>query len=61
MLKQLVAGIVVAVMLTGALVAGPFEDGAAVQPSGDDAEGAKWYRLAAEQGHADAQREPHQG
>jgi hypothetical protein len=55
MLKQLVAGGVVAVMLTGAAMAGPFEDALAAYERNDYAEAVKWYRLAADQGDAQAQ------
>jgi hypothetical protein len=55
MLKQLVAGGVVAVMLTGAAMAGPFEDALAAYERSDYAEAVKWFRLAADQGDVQAQ------
>jgi uncharacterized protein len=55
MLKQLIAGSVIAVMLTGAAIAGPYEDGLAAYKRNDYAEAVKWFRLAAEQGVAQAQ------
>jgi hypothetical protein len=59
MLKRILAGVVLALLLTGGAVAGPFQDGFtkgfAAIVRGDLAEAAKWFRLAAEQGHASAQ------
>jgi uncharacterized protein len=55
MLRQLVAGFVVAVMLTGAAVAGPLEDGLAAYVRGDYAEALRLWRPLADQGHAAAQ------
>ncbi len=55
MLKQFVAGVAVAVMLTGVAVAGPFEDGVAAYKRGDYATALRLWRPLAEQGDADAQ------
>jgi uncharacterized protein len=55
MLKRVLAGLVVAILLSGAAVAGPFEDGNTAYQRVDYAQAVKWYRLAADQGHASAQ------
>ena len=55
MLKQLVAGVVVAVMLTGATVAGSLEDGLAAYLRGDYAEALRLWKPLADQGDAAAQ------
>ncbi len=56
MLKRVFAGLVVAILLVGgAAVAGPFEDGNAAIKSGDYAQAVKWFRLGADQGYAYAQ------
>ena len=47
-------GLVLALMLTGGAAAGPFEDGLAADDRGDYATAARLYRLAAEQGAAEA-------
>jgi uncharacterized protein len=47
-------GLVLALMLTGGAAAGPFEDGLAADDRGDYATAARLYRLAAEQGVAEA-------
>ncbi len=41
--------------LAGTAVAGPFEDAISAYERGDYDEAARWYRRAAEQGHADGQ------
>lgn len=60
MLRMFLTAVVVVIGLT---VSGPataqdfdFEKGVAAFTHGDYAEGARWMKLAAEQGHADAQR-----
>ena len=55
MLKQFVAGVAVAVMLTGVAVAGPFEDGVAAYDRGDYATALRLWRPLAEEGNPDAQ------
>ena len=55
MLKRVFRGLVVAMLLVGVAVAGPFEDGNAALESGDYVQASKWYRLAADQGNAYAQ------
>ena len=55
MLKRIIAGVAVAVVLAGAVVAGPLEDGDAAYVGGDHTKAAKLYRLAADQGNAAAQ------
>ena len=55
MLKRVFRGLVVAMLLVGVAVAGPFEDGNAALESGDYVQASKWYRLAADQGYAYAQ------
>ena len=55
MLKQLVAGVVVAVLLTGAAVAGSLEDGLAAYLRGDYAEALRLWKPLADQGDAAAQ------
>lgn len=55
MLKQIVAGVVVAVMLAGAAGAGPLEDADAAYQRGDYATAARLFRPLAEQGLAAAQ------
>ncbi|MER9429859.1 tetratricopeptide repeat protein [Mesorhizobium sp. M0408] len=54
-LKRILTGFIIVVMLADATMAGPFEDGVAADKHGDYAEAAKLYRLAADQGHAQAQ------
>ncbi len=41
--------------LAGTTVAGPYEDGVSAYERGDHNEAARWYRRAAEQGHAGGQ------
>jgi hypothetical protein len=48
-MKRVLTGFAVAVMLAGAAVAGPAEDGYAAYESGDYAKAVELYRLAAEQ------------
>jgi uncharacterized protein len=55
MLRQLCAGIVVAVMLTSAAMAGPLEDGLAAYVRGEHAEALRLWRPLADKGHAAAQ------
>ena len=55
MLKRVFRGLVVAMLLVGVAVAGPFEDGNAALESGDYAQAVQWYRLAADQGNVLAQ------
>ena len=55
MLKRVFAGLGVAMLLAGVAVAGPFEDGYAAFEREDYAQAVKWYRLAADQGDAEAQ------
>ena len=55
MLKQFLAGFVVAVMLSGAAVAGPVEDATAAYKRGDYATALRLLRPLAEQGDAGAQ------
>ncbi|MCP4382511.1 MAG: sel1 repeat family protein [Hyphomicrobiales bacterium] len=55
MFKQLLAGFVSIVVLGGAAMAGPFEDGLAAYRSGDYATALKLWRPLAEQGNASAQ------
>lgn len=55
MLKRVFGGLVVAILLAGAAVAGPFEDGYAAFERGDYAQAVKWFHLAADQGDAYAQ------
>ena len=55
MLKRILAGVVLALMLTGGAVAGPFEDASAAHERGDYAAALRLLRPLAEQGDADAQ------
>jgi TPR repeat protein len=55
MLKRVLAGLIVAIMMSSAAVAGPLEDGHDALVRGDYALAVKWYHLAANQGHAEAQ------
>ena len=55
MLKQFVAGVVVAFMLAGAATAGPLDDAMAAQVRGDYATAARLYLPLAKQGSATAQ------
>ncbi len=55
MLKRILAGVVLAVMLTGGAVAGPLEEGLAAAKRGDYATALRLLRPLAEQGHARAQ------
>jgi TPR repeat protein len=55
MLKRVLAGLIVAIMMSSAAVAGPLEDGNDALVRGDYALAVKWYHLAANQGHAEAQ------
>ena len=54
-MRSVLASIVLAVMLTGAAVAGPFEDGVAAFRSGDYVTAARIFRPLAEQGNSRAQ------
>lgn len=51
MRKQLVAGVVVAVMMAGAAMAGPLEDGDAALQRGDYETALKLWRPLADQGN----------
>ncbi len=55
MLKQFVAGVAIAVMLTGVVVAGPFEDADDAYRRGDYATALRLWQTLAEQGDARAQ------
>ena len=55
MLKRIFLGIAVAVVLTGAAMAGPFEDGLAAFQRGDYATALRLLQPLAAQGNADAQ------
>ena len=55
MLKQLVAGVVVAVTLTGAAVAGSLQDGMAAYSRGEYDEALRLWKQLAEEGLAIAQ------
>jgi hypothetical protein len=55
MLKHIMAGVILALMLTGGAVAGPFEDGVAAYQRGDYTTALRLLRPLAEQGDADAQ------
>ena len=55
MLRHVLAGLVVAVLIAGAAVAGPLEDADAANDRGDYATALSLYRPLAEQGNADAQ------
>jgi uncharacterized protein len=55
MLKQLVAGVVVAVMLTETAMAGPLEDGLTAYLRGDYAEAVQAWKPLADEGDAAAQ------
>ena len=55
MLKRVLAGVAIAVMLIGAAVAGPFEDGLAAAQRGDYATAHRLWRPLAEQGDVIAQ------
>ena len=55
MLKQFAAGVVVAVMLSGAAMAGPWEDGLAAYQRGDYATTLKLWRPFADRGDSLAQ------
>ena len=53
--KRSLAGIVLTLMLTNRVAAGPFEDGVAAYSSGDYATALRLFRPLADQGHADGQ------
>jgi TPR repeat protein len=53
--KRSLAGIVLTLMLTSGVAAGPFEDGGAALKRGDYAEALRLWRPLADQGHADGQ------
>jgi hypothetical protein len=55
MLKSILAGLVVAVVMASAAVAGQFEDATAAYDRGDYATALRLLRPLAEQGDADAQ------
>jgi len=55
MLKRILAGVVLAVMLTGGAAAGPLNDGLAAAKRGDYATALRLWRPLAEQGDASAQ------
>ena len=55
MRKRIVAGLIVAIVVVGAAVAGPLEDGEAAAAVGDYAKALRLWRPLAEQGNADAQ------
>jgi uncharacterized protein len=55
MLQRILTGVIIALMLTGGAVAGPFEDGLAVYQRGDYATALRLWRPLAEQGGAEAQ------
>ncbi len=54
-MRRILAGLVLILTLTGAAVAGPFEDGMAAHERSDYATALRLWRPMAEQGHADAQ------
>ena len=54
-MRCILAGIVLALMLTSGVAAGPFEDGGAAPKRGDYAEALRLWRPLADQGHADGQ------
>ena len=55
MLKRALVAAVIAVTLTGAAAAGPFEDATAAYERGDYATALRLFRPLAEQGNADVQ------
>ncbi len=55
MMKRILAGVVLAVMLTGGAAAGPIEDGLAAHERGDYAWALRLFRPLGEQGNASAQ------
>jgi hypothetical protein len=55
LLKRILAGLIVAVVMGGAAVAGPFEDAVAAYKHGDYATALRLLRPLAEQGNARAQ------
>jgi TPR repeat protein len=50
-----VMALLMGLLMPGAAHAGPYEDASAAYRQGDYAQAVKWYRLAADQGDADAQ------
>ena len=50
-----VLALLMGLLMPGAAHAGPYEDASAAYWQGDFAQAAKWFRVAADQGHADAQ------
>jgi TPR repeat protein len=54
-MRRILAGLVLILMLTGGVAAGPFEDGGAALKRGDYAEALRLWRPLADQGHADGQ------
>jgi TPR repeat protein len=55
MLKGVLAGLIVAIVMTSAAIAGPFQDGLAAAERGDYATARELWRPLAEQGNAPAQ------
>lgn len=53
--RRVLAGLVLLVVLAGAAVAGPFEDGVSAFDRGDHSEAVRSWRVIAEKGDADAQ------
>ncbi len=54
-MRHAIIAVLLLAALAGTAVAGPYEDGVSAYKRGDHNEAARWYRRAAEQGHADGQ------